>query len=247
MTAFTDSYFTIDHGNTNTTIQLHENGVSSNIKLEEYLSSEQYQTYPGLVTSVGAEEISFPASIKDIKEYHHESFFLDMSVNYSQSLGSDRLINAYWIYKNELCPAESILHIDAGTFTTMDMISLNGFEGGFIFPGETTYLQSFSRGEKLPTFNKANIKNEMTLPRDTEAAIKQSYLLFMVGALKEVIMKYNPQSIIVTGGNAVNLVFLLSQLGNESNEKLVKYKTIPKLTHKALKFFYMKLRKENLQ
>lgn len=247
ITMFTDTFFTIDHGNTNTSLQLHEKGHSKSIELDEYLNSQKFKSYPGILTSVGTQDIKFPHSIKNIKDYHEEKSFLDMKVNYSQTLGSDRLITAYWIYKNELCPVENILHIDAGTFTTMDLISLNGFEGGLIFPGETTYLKSFSRGENLPCFLNTRIEKETTIPRDTESAIKQSYSIFMRGALQEVISKYDPQSIIVTGGNNVNIIFFLSQIFVNSKEKLVKYKSIPKLIHKALEYFYKQSYKENLQ
>jgi pantothenate kinase type III len=247
MTRSTEPFVTIDHGNTNTSILLHEAGKTKSLSFNDYSNSNILQAHPGVLTSVGSKSKLFPEHILNIKNYHFDQRFLDMNVQYSETLGSDRLINAYYIYKNELCPAENILHIDAGTFTTIDLISLNGFEGGLIFPGETTYLQSFNRGENLPSFENVKSLSESYIPNDTESAIKQSYLIFMKGALKEVLAKYAPQSIIITGGNSINLIFILSQINKSANSRIIKYKSIPKLTHKALSFFYEKILRENLQ
>jgi hypothetical protein len=247
MIKFTEQFFTINHGNTNTSLMLHDQDHSRVITPEEYFSNDYLKTIPGVVSSVGSKEVFFPQNIQDINLYHQDNYFLDMKVHYAQSLGVDRLINAYYIYQHELCPAEKILHIDAGTFTTMDLISLNGFEGGYIFPGEETYLKSFSNGADLPVFKTTISDVDIRIPRNTEQAIKQSYTIFMKGALIEVLSAYAPQSIIVTGGGSINIVFLLSLLNNSPENKFVKYKSMPKLTHKALKFFYHKIQKDNLQ
>ena len=247
MIKFTEQFFTINHGNTNTSLMLHEGDHSRTVSVEEYFSNNYLKSIPGVVSSVGPKEINFPQTIQDINNFHQNNYFLDMKVNYAQSLGADRLINAYYIYKNKLCPAEKILHIDAGTFTTMDLISLNGFEGGYIFPGEETYLQSFSKGAELPVLEATKNQTELDIPRNTDDAIKQSYSIFMKGTLLEVVNSYMPQSIVITGGGSINLIVILSQLNDISENKFIKYKSIPKLTHKALRYFYYKKQKDNLQ
>ena len=118
-----------------------------------------------------------------------------MPVNYAKSLGEDRLIQAFYAFKKL---KESVLVIDAGTFVTMDVVTKNGFEGGYIIPGTKNYFKTFQNGEQLETI--AIDKNvTATLPHGTSEAMRDSYFAFAALA-QRLISEHNIQKVLVSGG-----------------------------------------------
>ena len=122
--------------------------------------------------------------------------FLEMNVDYTQSLGEDRLYQAYFLHK--LFPKETITLIDAGTFITVDTITPQGFEGGFIFPGINVFLESYGRGQKLPHDITKPQDLKFRLPKSTPEAIGEASKAYLKGIL-ETTCKHSP-NIIFTGG-----------------------------------------------
>ncbi|MFA5584730.1 MAG: type III pantothenate kinase [Bacteriovoracaceae bacterium] len=130
-----------------------------------------------------------------IKDYWRGDRFAGMPVHYSKTLGEDRLINAFWTYKNLKKPT---LIIDAGTYLTMDVVTPEGFIGGYIIPSYEKYLTTFGDGENLrdtPLSESFNFE----LPHTTDEAMSGGYHAFCAMAEK-LIDKYKLETIIITGG-----------------------------------------------
>ena len=87
------SLFTIDQGNTNSTIVEWINETPHRVNEVSSLNA------PILVSNVKGK--SFPASFTDIKKIPHLFKHIDMDIHYEDSLGIDRLMAAYGIFKKE--------------------------------------------------------------------------------------------------------------------------------------------------
>jgi pantothenate kinase type III len=162
-----------------------------------------------------------------VKDYWKGGRFAGMPVHYANSLGEDRLIQAFYVYK---IIKENVLLIDAGTFVTMDIITASGFQGGYIIPGLKTYLQLFKQGELLQTFDlEQTIQEE--LPQATSDAMSWSYYAFAALA-KELVRKHNISKILITGGQGAEWSKMFGPLDLSSNIQLV-----PELIHSSLHFW----------
>lgn len=130
-----------------------------------------------------------------VKDYWRGSKFAGMPVNYARTLGEDRLIEAFYCYKKLKTP---LLLIDAGTFVTMDVITSEGFCGGYIIPGAEAYLSTYGRGEQLKDVQ-LTLSLKHSLPTETADAMTESYSAFAILG-KELVKQYNLQKILITGG-----------------------------------------------
>lgn len=162
-----------------------------------------------------------------VKEYWRGTKFAGMPVNYSKTLGEDRLIEAYYCYKTEKRP---ILLIDAGTFVTMDVVTENGFMGGYIIPGTEAYFSVYEKGEQLRNVP-LTLSFTHTLPTETRPAITESYSAFAVLA-KKLIADHKIQKIVITGG----LTSLWQGFLQDENESVV-VEAHPHLIHWALQYW----------
>lgn len=166
--------------------------------------------------------------ITRLKDYWRGVKFAGMPVHYTNTLGEDRLIEAFYAYKKERTPT---LVIDAGTFVTMDVITAEGFLGGYIIPGTESYLQTFQRGEQLKQFNLA-IDPVHELPHETTQAMTGSYSAFVELAHK-LIRDHQLNKIIITGGQ-MELWKNFFPKGISS----VMVEVQPNLIHSALHYWY---------
>jgi pantothenate kinase type III len=132
-----------------------------------------------------------------IRDYWRGKKFAGMPVNYTQTLGEDRLIEAYYCFKKYHLP---LLLIDAGTFVTMDIITANGFQGGYIIPGIKAYFEIYEKGEQLKNIA-LNLSPNQKLPHETGQAISGSYIAFTALA-KKLITEHDIQKVILTGGSS---------------------------------------------
>ena len=187
---------TIDNGNTNPHV-----GIFQNDKLESVIPLKNFSPLDDdfiLISDVGA-TLPFAPSF-DLKSMRKTNAFFDMPVNYANTLGEDRLIASYSLFK-QLKPSDRILLIDAGTFITMDLISEKGFLGGYIFPGLNAFLSTYQQGQKLFV---PEIKNEamnQNLPNTTEDAILKATDCYLESILESIIKKTSPNKIMLTGGS----------------------------------------------
>jgi len=226
---------TIDYGNSNPHrgYFLDGNLLDINRLPKDWdLSNENDSTF---ISSVSKD---FPNQFDDL---WRESSFNDMPVHYSRSLGQDRLLIASFLYQ---ALGKEALIIDAGTFLTIDLVTKEGFMGGWIFPGPSVYLNSYGQGERLPNLGldkgkyspvgDQNDKND--LPKNTEEAILFTLPIYLKGILLEVLKTPNNKTIILTGGCSE-----LVEKALPTNTKIIKE---PHLIHYALYFHGVKVTEE---
>jgi pantothenate kinase type III len=145
--------------------------------------------------------------ITHVKEYWRGTKFAGMPVNYAKTLGEDRLIQAFYAYKKL---KENILLIDAGTFVTIDVITKNGFEGGYIVPGIKNYFETFQKGDQLKAID-IDKSVSATLPHGTTEAMRDSYFAFAALAQK-LISEHNLQKVVLSGGECALWKQIFDQL-----------------------------------
>ena len=192
---------TIDNGNTNPHV-----GIFINDKLESIIPLKDFSPLDDdfiLLSDVGAALPFAPSfDLKSMRKTKDNlNTFFDMPVHYANSLGDDRLIASYSVFK-DIKSSEKVLLIDAGTFITMDLISEKGFLGGYIFPGLNVFLSTYQQGQKLFV---PEIKNEVLnlgLPSTTEDAILKATDCYLESILESIINKTSPNKIVLTGGSS---------------------------------------------
>ncbi len=200
---------TIDNGNSNPNFTIHENGKSiEQLPLEKYKPDIQDFV---LISSVGKSLALKPSF--DLKTKRSANAFFEMPVHYAQTLGDDRLIAAYGIYK-KLEKNKKVLLIDAGTFMTCDLISNDGFLGGFIFPGVERFLKTYAESAQLPLLSFNDFikvaKAKVDLPQTTEAAILGAATFYFESVVSQLIEKHSPDMVILTGGSAGEISSLIN-------------------------------------
>lgn len=187
---------TVDIGNTHQTF-LKDSGKVSPLS-EFNIESTEINLW---VSSVNDQILKIlPKNKKMIRYFFKDGFLNDMPVSYTQTIGDDRLAAAYFLFKkNQL----KKLHIDTGTFTTIDLITKNGFEGGFILPGLQSLSNTYTNGKNLhkPSSLELNFSNQ-EIPHNTEDAIKLGCLITYLAPIKELINLFHPEEIYLSGGNA---------------------------------------------
>lgn len=220
---------TVDNGNTNPNVAVHENGaIRATFLLADYhpLSDDFV-----LVSSVG-QALPFRPSF-DLKKKRTSTAFFDMPVDYAQTLGDDRMIAGYWMYKN-IAPHEKVLLIDAGTFMTCDLISSQGFMGGYIFPGVERFLKTYADSAQLPHLDRRDfqtiLKNPVMLPHHTQEAIVAAVRMYFESVLAEIIKQHSPDKIVIAGGSAEDIALLI-------NSK-VRFELVHHLIHSALSLIF---------
>lgn len=193
--------YTIDNGNSHPHV-----GIFKGENLEKVIPFKECEFEEAnsdiILSSVGRDLDLSQKNIFDVKTLRTETHFLDMPVNYTQTLGIDRLCCSYWVFKNMLKNQKKVLLIDAGTFTTYDIISKEGHEGGYIFPGLQTFLNTYSNGKNLPILNlqSVDLRDEINLPHSTDKAISEAAKVYFQMTFKALIERFNPDMIISTGG-----------------------------------------------
>lgn len=146
--------------------------------------------------------------ITRVKDYWRGTRFAGMPVHYAQSLGEDRLIQAFFVYKTI---KKKTLILDAGTFLTMDVVTEKGFEGGYIIPGLRHYLETFQNGELLKNIS-LNLSVSSDLPQASAEAMRDSYVAFAALARK-LVLDYKIEKILLSGGQAGLWKDILSSQG----------------------------------
>ena len=162
-----------------------------------------------------------------VRDYWRGTKFAGMPVDYSKTLGEDRLIEAFYCYKKHKIPT---LLIDAGTFVTIDIITENGFLGGFIIPGIESYFKTYENGEQLKSVT-LTMNFSHSLPKNTAQAITESYTAFAALAKKHA-LDNNIKKIVLTGGQTA----LWEGFFQDEKESLV-VEGHPNLIHWALQYW----------
>lgn len=212
--------FTIDNGNSNPNVALFCHGLLTEVlPKDDFLN--RYQAVPADAKAILA-DVGRPNELHELfgdtliklAPYRKEHIFLDMPVNYSTSLGEDRLALAYHVYMTmrSLLPA---LIVDAGTFATVDLVKNFGFAGGYIFPGVRRFFRIYGESARLPDLSRSfeHFADDQ-LPHDTAGAIINAGEIYWHGVFKELKERFcrDVKSVVVTGGDAVILKPLLEKL-----------------------------------
>ena len=209
---------TIDNGNTHPNVGYFDNGVlKSVVPLAQYTPEKNDYV---LISSVG-KKLDIKPSF-DLKSKRSASHFFDMKVLYSESLGEDRLIASYGIFKS-LKTKQKVLLVDAGTFITCDIVTDEGFQGGYIFPGINRFLAIYSNSAQLPKLSsELMFKTKSALPHTTDEAILLATELYLKASMEEIIKQTAPDKIIFTGGSADDIKKLISlKVHSETDRHLI--------------------------
>lgn len=203
-----ENLLTIDNGNTTSSVGIFKNGLEEVVLLGELKESQKKIVSYVISSQVGAgfKPWKGPKFIS-IKELVNNKKLFEMNINYSETIGEDRLAGALWAYKKwiQTRKAQRIMLVDSGTFTTIDLITKNGLSGGHIFPGTQTLLDTFKKGANLPELNLKELRGTTApdiIPSSTADAIYASVQLAEAGLFGKWREQFRPDLIISTGGLA---------------------------------------------
>ncbi len=246
---------TIDQGNTNTSCALFDNSLEnpkilktfSLEKLDE--TTNQYaldaQNTKAIICSV-KKELGFELKFEDIKikDLFKNNLFIDMPVSYSETLGLDRLAITYSLYKKNNKP---FICIDTGTFTTIDLVDIRGFGGGYILPGLQILQDSYKKGDELFSPNTTStqvLSANMQIPKTTKSAIEHGAFFSYIAPINRIIEHLDRQDIIITGGNGEILFKALSKINDAQKMSPKRSIQLEKdLIHKSLIYIFKMVNK----
>lgn len=232
----TKAVFTLDLGNSNPHVGYFESGKLLEVmtwnEFRRKWPADKLSTQQLIKSQVGNNPeglegyLAFCQAVPRLEKMR----FLDMPVFYSETLGLDRLYQAYLAYK-KFSNKGAVAVIDAGTFITMDLIDSKGFQGGYIFPGLTPFLSSYRQGSQLPALKLDHWQTTENLPQTTEAAILQATQFYLQKIVSGFLDQTSPAKLILTGG-AHGLIE--TALKNEKLLKKFEVMTEPHFIHEAL-------------
>lgn len=221
---------TLDLGNSNPHFAKFVNGSLESLESIDKFDSNQFQNDLLAISSVKA-TIPDQYKIKNtflVSDYFKNRKFLDMPVNYTKTLGQDRLVQSYYLYNNET--VNNILLIDAGTFTTLDIVSKNGFQGGYIIPGVEILSQNFDLGDNLYSIQ-IDGQPKTLLPNTTEEAMVSGLETMLLSFIQKIIKDNLVDKIYITGGKGS----LINRILQDSIKTSVKLES--NLIHYSLHHF----------
>ena len=224
---------TIDNGNTSPSVGTFDtHGNLSRIDPLQYvIATQDIHQYPTMLANVGQDipELVGHPQLTQVGDLRTHNSFLDMPVHYSSTLGEDRLVCAWRIYRNT---RERAVLIDAGTCVTIDLVDADGFQGGYILPGIQTFLDSYSAGAALPQLDGQQWTNSFgSIPRDTPDALLSSCHHYLTGTIQNILSSLHPiPCLYLTGGSARKLLPLLQDILSPATSLQHR----PHLLHRAL-------------
>lgn len=188
-------------------------------------------TIAGL-SSVTHEKPILPFKTFFVSNYFKDSKFLNMPVHYSQTLGEDRLIQAWYLYSQF---NKKMILIDTGTFTTIDFIDIKGLNGGFILPGLELLFETYQKGNNLKSYNNLYLENlsQRSIPNNTKDAIMAGAYLSYITPIREIISNNSDYEVYITGGNQHQITSSI-----ENSHQLIRS---PHLIHQSIGYFIQKV------
>lgn len=192
--------YTIDIGNSSIKVGLFDGETFS--KVHKADPSEVIDlSFPAIVSNVRKTSVNIIAPrVFETASLFKNGKFLDMNVHYSETLGNDRIVAAYEAYKC-LSKNERSLVIDAGTFLTVDVVSVQGFEGGFILPGIDLIQGCYDSGELLQNPEEVVSFNKSIIPKNTAEAISLGAQRLVASTLEDIVNTFSIDSVFLTGGS----------------------------------------------
>lgn len=193
---------TLDIGNSHHSFALH--GEKSYFCDEKEITKHQASITQVIYSSVASDDrtteilknLNFP-KINSIRDYKKNNKLYPFKINYTETLGDDRLALAYYCSQK----FDASLAVDMGTFTTIDLVTKNEFVGGYILPGEKIYFDSYQKGNFLKNITFSTSLNHQGLPHSTEEAIGWSYLACLTGVIDNLSSNSAIKTLVLTGGS----------------------------------------------
>ena len=218
-------FFTIDQGNTRTKFVLFDSDGSildTGEKDYQGFISRHRLTSENTVCAIAnvREELSDEIGLKtfNVADYFSSNCFLEMNVNYSNTLGLDRLIFAYQCFDG----VSTKVLIDSGTFTTIDLVTKDGFQGGYILPGLEKLRQAFFQGHLLKPFCQESISRRIDLlPKDSSEAINAGLEHSFFDPIHSILSTFNFDEIVITGGNGAMVHNYLENKGFQRSASIL--------------------------
>lgn len=165
----------------------------------------------------------------NVKDLFKNKKFLEMNVDYAETLGMDRLVQAFYHFKTQTSNAAII---DSGTFTTIDFVNDKGFQGGYILPGLEALKKAYQKGDLLKGHNITYTEIESSIPKETDGAMKTGLHFSFIAPIINILTSINTEEIILTGGNTE---YIKSVIENHKELKKRKLVIDNQLIHKSLK------------
>lgn len=195
--------------------------IDNKVLTLEWMNECWLQTSKLVIASVGevelVEKITAWCAINNIAltEVKTEAEKFGVTNGYLQpmQLGVDRWLTL--LGANQLFPKKNCLIIDAGTATTLDMLTADGqHHGGWILAGIDGLVNSLVAGTENLQATTDNIK-QPKFGLTTQENITQASWLATIGLIEQALKLTNEQQIpvdklIITGGNGETLARLLS-------------------------------------
>lgn len=230
-----DFFLTIDSGNSGSRFALFDKSgfilCKPSLSIEEIANQYDINTENTVAAFVSVTDNS--AALDQFETYYAsdyftDNFFLDMRVSYSETLGLDRLVLAYYIFDTK----SKYAVVDSGTFTTIDLIDEKGFCGGHILPGLRLLASTYDQGVQLKGLVKEPYQlNELPCPQSSEEAVSNGLSQIFLAPIKSILSTWEYEQLRITGGNGE---ILYNQLKNSDFQRSASIHFNDDLIHKAL-------------
>lgn len=167
--------------------------------------------------------------------------FLDMPVQYSEKIQDDRLVNSYFLFKQN---DSKKLILNCSHIMTADFVDQSGFQGGFILPSIHQLRSLFKYDEYFKHFMK---DDSMTmayggeLPQENLAGIEQGTLAAFYFQIKGILKEYRPESVFITGPLGDDVARFLKPTAEKEN---ISIQLSKELTHRSLCYIAKRVHRE---
>lgn len=173
--------------------------------------------------------------IYDVADSFKNNKFLDMPVNYSSTLGHDRLVLAYNFFDGKTSSAL----VDSGTFTTVDLVNGEGFQGGHILPGLESLMDAYDFGYLLKKMRPKTLPlKSIKLPQDSADAMGSGLRHSFFAPIEAILRELDFDELYITGGNGPSLY---KYLKNSSFQRSASIHLDSDLIHKGLLKFLLRV------
>jgi len=187
----------------NTTFHFLNNNKEFKISLNENLPEINETIYFISVNDIATKKLlkQYPTAI-NIKSY------FKFDTNYSSTIGFDRVVSCSYLKNNII--------VDCGSAITVDIMSKEKHEGGFIMPGIDALCNIYPNISPKLAFDFENNTNLDKIPLNTNDAINYALLQMIILPIKAIQDKYNLQ-IVFTGETSKYII------NNFENKKYKKH------------------------
>lgn len=202
------------------------------------------KNYPELFELAGQNKVSLIFA----QDFFKAGFFLEMPSRYHQSLGIDRLLACYHVYRQHHLAdkAQSTsLVIDAGSYITLDAVDKSGHQGGYIFPGPSAWAMAYLKGAQLKERQQEVVDQAREALQDTDfcptswphssaQAMGQTQIIALLGTISQLLKTHSIERIILSGGDGKSYMNLVQKhLADEKCAAPTSYDA--HLNHQAMK------------